>query len=193
MLARHLALIALAVAPVAGAVALTTSRLHAQAADWAAAQRREPEIIFDGDVTRGRFVTIIDATPARVEGLLWDTERLQHMVPAIQTSKLIEADDNRKQMQIALQVAEGLIVEWQVNFEIDRDARRITFMRRDPSSPQFSGEYQLRASPDGSRTRLEYRMAVGGQQAIEDASRSTGAQQRFSHLVEALQAMTAAG
>jgi len=189
---RHVMVIAAATISVATVTAFKTWDMHRRLAAWTARQVREPAVELDGDITRSRFVEIIDAPVGRVEALVWDVENLQHTVPVFKTSTLIDRDELRKRMKIILQPEAQAPSEWHVEFHLDRDTHRVTFANDDQETPRFAGEYDMRASPDGSRTRLEYSTVIRGQGSLPDRVRMAAEHERFGQIIESLRRIAAA-
>lgn len=188
-----LAMIGGAVVVVVGFVGYKAMRLKSEAAKWSGPQREiaEEAIVHDGSVTTSRFVTIIDAPIARVEAIVWNVEGLQQMVPNFKLSKLLESEPNRKKVEIAIQALTLPTLFYEMEFVIDRDAHRVTFKTVKSQAQDIEGEYQLQASPDGSKTRLEYKtvardkVAVPFPQSVLDGA----ARETFVNTARAIQKM----
>src|SRR5438093_1347866 len=80
-------------------------RLHSEAAKWSGPMKEiaEEEIKHDNDITRSRFVAIIDAPIDKVQVVVWRVEDLQQIVSNFKISKLIDSNGNSKRMEIGIQ------------------------------------------------------------------------------------------
>ncbi len=188
-----LAIIGGAVVIVVGFVGYKAMSLKSEAAKWSGPMREiaEEEIVHEGTTTKSRFVTVIDAPIARVEALVWDVENLSHTVSNFKVSRLIEGDANKKKMEIAIQALTLPTLSYEMEFVIDRDAHRVTFKTVKSQAQDIDGEYQLQPSPDGSKTRMEYKtvardkVAVPFPQSVLDGA----ARETFVNTVRAIQKM----
>ena len=170
------------VAVVVAIVAYKVLSLRAQAAKWAGPMKEitEENVTHDNNVTTTRFVSLIGAPVDQVQRAIWDVENSQNMVENIKLSKLLEAKDNTKLMEINLQALNLPLQSFTMMWTLYADQHRITFKTVKSQAQDIDGEYQLEPSPDGTKTRLVYtstsrdKIAVPFPQSVlESANRET--------------------
>jgi hypothetical protein len=159
-------------------VAYKVLSLRAQAAKWAGPMKEitEENVTHDNNVTTTRFVSLIGAPVDKVQQAIWDVENSQNMVENIKLSKLLEAKDNTKLMEINLQALNLPLQSFTMMWTLYADQHRITFKTVKSQAQDIDGEYKLEASPDGAKTRLVYtstsrdKIAVPFPQSVLDSA-----------------------
>lgn len=156
--------------------------LRAATAKWAGPMKEivEENVTHDNNVTKTRFVSLVGGPVDKVQKAIWDVENGQNMVENIKLSKLIESKDNTKLMEINLQALNLPLQSFTMLWTLYADEHRITFKTVKSQAQDIDGEYQLEASPDGTKTQLIYtstskdKIAVPFPQSVlESANRET--------------------
>ncbi len=163
---------------VAGIAGYQIVRLRAQAAKWAGPMKEivEETVTHDNNVTRARFVSLIDAPLAKVQQAVWDVENSQQMVENIKLSKLLDSKGNTKLVEINLQALNLPLQNYTMEFTLYPDEHRVAFKTVKSQAQDIEGEYKFEASPDGARTRLVYtstskdKIAVPFPQSVLDSA-----------------------
>ena len=148
-----------AVAVVGGFIGYKVLSLRSEAAKWSGPMKEiaEESITHENNgVTKARFVSIIDAPVDKVQAVMWNVENLQNMVPNFKLSKLIEAKDNSKLLEINIQALTLPTFAYTMEFSLHPEAHRVTFKTIKSQAQDIEGDYQLDPSPDGTKTRLTY-------------------------------------
>src|SRR5512140_598523 len=166
------------VAVVGGFIGYKALSLRSESAKWSGPMKEiaEETITHDGSVTKSRFVSIIDAPLDKVQAVMWDVENLQTMVPNFKLSKLIEAKGNTKLLEVNIQALTLPTLAYTMEFTLFPAEHRVTFKTIKSQAQDIEGEYQLEASPDGSKTRLVYittakdKVAVPFPQSVLDSA-----------------------
>jgi uncharacterized membrane protein len=146
------------VAVVGGVIGYKVLSLRSEAAKWSGPMKEiaEESITHDGSVTKARFVSIIDAPIDKVQKVMWDVENLQNMVPNFKLSKLLEAKDNTKLLEVQIQALTLPTLAYTMEFTLHPEEHRVTFKTIKSQAQDIEGEYRLEASPDGKKTQLTY-------------------------------------
>jgi hypothetical protein len=110
----------------------------------------------DNGVTHVRFVSVLEAPVAKVQEAIWNVENSQQMVENIKMSKLLESKGDTKLVEINLQPLNLPLLNYTMEWTLYPDQHRVTFKTVKSQAQDIQGEYQLEASPDGTRTRLTY-------------------------------------
>jgi ribosome-associated toxin RatA of RatAB toxin-antitoxin module len=142
---------------VVGFVGFKYFQLQREAAKW----KNVKEIVeesFDRDegVSKSRFVSIVDAPMDKVQKALWDVEDSAQMVENIKHSKLVKEEGNKKDVEIHLQALNLPLQQYVMQFTLQPDEHRISFVTIESTLQDIDGYYQLEPSPDGTKTRVEY-------------------------------------
>src|SRR5262249_48072890 len=129
-----------------------------EAAKWSGPMQEiaEENVTHDDNVTRARFVSIIDAPVDTVEKAIWSVEDSQRMVENIKLSKLLESKGNTKVVEINLLALNLPLQAYTMEWTLFPDEHRITFKTVKSVAQDIDGEYKLEPSPDGAKTRLVY-------------------------------------
>ena len=152
--------------------------IHREAAKWSGPMQEiaEEKIEHDQNVTKSRFVSIIDAPMDKVLPVMWNVENLQQTVPNFKLSKLIEANGNTKRLEISIQALTLPTLNYEMEFTLHPEEHRVTFKTLKSQAQDIEGEYRLEASPDGTKTKLEYitiakdKIAVPFPQSVLDSA-----------------------
>jgi len=133
-------------------------RVRAEAAKWSGPIKEivEENASKDGDVTTTHFVSIIDAPLDKVQAALWNVEHSQDMVENVRMSKLVQQETNSKTIEMHLQALNLPLQYFTMKFTLDPAAHRISFKTVESQLQDLEGYYQLEASPDGTKTRVDY-------------------------------------
>jgi uncharacterized membrane protein len=182
---------------VGGFIGYKVLSLRADAAKWSGPMKEiaEESITHENNVTKDRFVSIIDAPIDKVQKVMWDVENLQNMVPNFKLSKLIEAKGNTKLLEINIQVLTLPTLAYTMEFTLHPEAHRVTFKTIKSQAQDIEGEYQLEPSPDGAKTRLTYmttakdKVAVPFPQSVLDSA----GRETFVNTVRGLQKVVKQG
>jgi ribosome-associated toxin RatA of RatAB toxin-antitoxin module len=161
-----------------GFVGYKVMSLRAQAAKWAGPMKEivEETVTHDNNVTRARYVSLIDAPLAKVQQAVWNVENSQETVANIKLSKLLEQKDNTKLVEINLQALNLPLQTYTMEFTLHPEEHRVTFKTVKSQAQDIEGEYKFEASPDGTRTRLVYtstakdKIAVPFPQSVLDSA-----------------------
>jgi len=167
-----------AVAVIGGFIGYEVLSLRAEAAKWSGPMKEvaEESIVHENSVTTSRFVSIIDAPIDKVQKVMWDVENLQNMTPNFKLSKLIEAKDNTKLLEINIQALNLPTLAYTMEFTLHPEEHRVTFKTIKSQAQDIQGEFQLEPSPDGAKTRLIYsttakdKVAVPFPQSVLDSA-----------------------
>src|SRR5512136_1410202 len=170
--------IGVVVIAVLGFVGYKVVSLRAQAAKWAGPMKEivEETVSHDNNVTRARYVSLIDAPLAKVQDAVWNVENSQQTVENIKLSKLLEQKGNTKLVEINLQALNLPLQNYTMEFTLHPDEQRVTFKTVKSQAQDIEGEYKFEASPDGARTRLIYtstskdKIAVPFPQSVLDSA-----------------------
>ena len=171
----------IAVVVVLGVVAFAAYKVisvRGEAAKWAGPMKEivDEKVTHEDSVTRTQFVSLIGGPIAAVQKALWDVENSQKTVENIKMSKLIEAKDNTKVVEINLQSLNLPLQNLTMQWTLYPDEHRITFKTVRSQAQEIEGEYKLESSPDGTRTRLTYtsvskdKIAVPFPQSVLDSA-----------------------
>src|SRR5512139_3297767 len=110
--------IAVVVLGVVAFAAYKVISVRGEAAKWAGPMKEivDEKVTHEDSVTRTQFVSLIGGPIAAVQKALWDVENSQKTVENIKMSKLIEAKDNTKVVEINLQSLnlplQNLTMQW---------------------------------------------------------------------------------
>jgi hypothetical protein len=145
------------VALVLGIVGFQYYRLQQEAAKW----KDVKEIVEESfertdDLSKIRFVSIVDAPLDKVQAALWSVENSSQMVDNIKHSKLVKEEPNKKQVEMRLQALNLPLQQYVMEFTLHPQEHKITFVTVQSSLQHLEGSYQLESSPDGTKTRVEY-------------------------------------
>lgn len=170
--------IAVAAVVVVGFIGYKFMSIQAEAAKWSGPMKEilEENITHDSGVTRARFVSIIDAPIERVQKAVWEVENSQQMVENIKLSKILEAKDNTKLMEMNLQALNLPLQAYTMEFTLHAEQHLVTFKTIKSQAQDIEGQYQLEPSPDGTKTRLVYtsiakdKIAVPFPQSVLDSA-----------------------
>lgn len=132
--------------------------IRAAAARWSGPMKEivSEKITHDEGVTHVRFVSLIGAPIDAVQSALWDVQNSQNTVENIKTSKLLQSKGNTKLMDMTIQALTLPPLNYEMEFTLYPTEHRITFKTVKSQAQDIQGEYQLQASPDGTKTRLVY-------------------------------------
>ncbi len=153
-------------------------RVRLEAAKWSGPMKEvvEEHVTHEDAVTRSRFVSLVDAPLAAVQDAIWNVEHSQETVENIKFSKLLESSGNTKLVEIHLQSLNLPLQNFVMLWTLYPDAHRITFKTVKSQVQDIEAEYQLQASPDGTRTRIVYttvatdKIAVPFPQSVMDSA-----------------------
>ncbi len=153
-------------------------RLRGEAAKWSGPMKEivEEQVTHDNNVTRARFVSLIDAPIDKVQKAVWDVEHSDQMVANIKLSKLLESNGNTKLLEMNLQALNLPLQNYTMEFTLHPDEHRVTFKTIKSQAQDIEGEYKLEASPDGTKTQLTYtstardKIAVPFPQSVLDSA-----------------------
>jgi hypothetical protein len=157
-------------------------RVRSEAAKWSGPIKEvvEEQVTHEDVVTRSRFVSLIDAPVAAVQQSLWDVENSQNTVENIKLSKLLESKGNTKLVEIHLQSLNLPLQNFVMLWTLYPDEHRITFKTVKSQVQDIEAQYQLEASPDGTKTRVVYTTVANDkiavpfpQSVIDSANRET--------------------
>jgi len=189
-----------AVAVVGGFIGYKVLSLQSEAAKWSGPMKEvaEESIVHESNVTTSRFVSIIDAPIDKVQTVMWDVENLQNIEPTKQNfklSKLLEAKDNTKLLEINIQALTLPTLAYTMEFTLHPAEHRVTFKTIKSQAQDIEGQYQLEPSPDGTKTRLIYsttardKVAVPFPQSVLDSA----GREAFVNTVRGLQKVVKQG
>jgi hypothetical protein len=186
-----------AAAVVGGFIGYKVLSLRSEAAKWSGPMQEiaEESITHENSVTKARFVSIVDAPIDKVQKVMWDVENLQNMVPNFKLSKLLEAKDNTKLLEINVQALTIPTLAYTMEFTLYPAEHRVTFKTIKSQAQDIQGEYQLEPSPDGTKTRLIYtttardKVAVPFPQSVLDSA----GRETFVNTVRGLQKVVKQG
>ena len=161
-----------------GFVGYKVASLRAEAAKWAGPMKEivEETVTHDNNVTRARYVSLIDAPLAKVQQAIWNVENSQQTVANIKLSKLLEEKGNTKLVEINLQALNLPLQNYTMEFTLHPEEHSVTFKTVKSQAQDIEGEYKFEASPDGARTRLVYtstskdKIAVPFPQSVLDSA-----------------------
>jgi hypothetical protein len=170
--------IAVVVLGVAGFAAYKVVSIRREAAKWAGPMKEivAEEVTHDNSVTHTRFVSLVNGPVAAVQKAIWDVENSQNTVENIRMSKLLESKDNTKLVEINLESLNLPLQNFTMLWTLYPNEHRITFKTVKSQAQDIEGEYQLEASPDGTRTRITYtsmskdKIAVPFPQSVLDSA-----------------------
>jgi ribosome-associated toxin RatA of RatAB toxin-antitoxin module len=153
-------------------------RLRSEAAKWAGPMKEivEEQVTHDNNVTRARFVSLIDAPLDKVQTAVWDVEHSEQMVENIKLSKLLESKGDTKVMEMNIQALNLPLQNYTMEFTLHPQEHRVSFKTIKSQAQDIEGEYVLEASPDGTKTRLTYtstardKIAVPFPQSVLDSA-----------------------
>ena len=153
-------------------------RLRSEAAKWSGPMKEiaEEQVTHDNNVTRARFVSLIDAPLDKVQTAVWDVEHSDQMVANIKLSKLLESKGDTKLIEMNLQALNLPLQNYTMEFTLHPEEHRVTFKTVKSQAQDIDGEYKLEASPDGTKTRLTYistardKIAVPFPQSVLDSA-----------------------
>lgn len=153
-------------------------RLRGEAAKWSGPMKEiaEEQVTHDNNVTRARFVSLIDAPLDKVQKAVWDVEHSDQMVANIKLSKLLESKGDTKLLEMNLQALNLPLQNYTMEFTLHPEEHRVTFKTIKSQAQDIEGEYKLEASPDGSKTQLTYtstardKIAVPFPQSVLDSA-----------------------
>lgn len=171
-------IIAVVAVAVVGFVGYKIMSVRSEAAKWSGPMKEiaEEEITHDGSVTKARFVSMLDGPLDKVQKAIWAVEDSQQTVENIKLSKLLESKGNTKLVEINLQSLNLPLQNFTMEWTLYPDQHRITFKTVKSQAQDIEGEYNLEASPDGSKTRLVYtttskdKIAVPFPQSVLDSA-----------------------
>jgi len=166
---------------VLGAVAFAAYKVvsvRREAAKWTGPMKEivEENVSHEDNVTRTRFVSLINGPVAVVQKAIWDVENSQNTVENIKMSKLLESKDNTKLVEINLQSLNLPLQNLTMLWTLYPDEHRITFKTVKSQAQDIDGEYQFEGSPDGTKTRVTYtsvskdKIAVPFPQSVLDSA-----------------------
>jgi heme/copper-type cytochrome/quinol oxidase subunit 2 len=152
--------------------------IRREAAKWAGPMKEivEENVTHEDSVTHTRFVSLLNGSVAAVQKAVWDVENSQNTVENIKMSKLLESKDNTKLVEINLESLNMPLQNFTMLWTLYPNEHRITFKTVKSQAQDIEGEYQLEASPDGTRTRLTYtsvskdKIAVPFPQSVLDSA-----------------------
>ncbi len=153
-------------------------RLRGEAAKWSGPMKEivEEQVTHDNNVTRARFVSLIDAPLDKVQKAVWDVEHSDQMVANIKLSKLLESKGDTKLLEMNLQALNLPLQNYTMEFTLHPEEHRVTFKTIKSQAQDIDGEYKLEASPDGTKTQLTYtstardKIAVPFPQSVLDSA-----------------------
>ncbi len=153
-------------------------RLRGEAAKWSGPMKEivEEQVTHDNNVTRARFVSLIDAPIDKVQKAVWDVEHSDQMVANIKLSKLLESKGDTKLLEMNLQALNLPLQNYTMEFTLHPEEHRVTFKTIKSQAQDIDGEYKLEASPDGTKTQLTYtstardKIAVPFPQSVLDSA-----------------------
>lgn len=141
--------------------------LQREAAKWKEAKEIvEEEFDRSNNLSNTRFVSVVDGPIDKVEAALWNVENSADTVDNIRYSKLVKQDANKKVVEIHLQALNLPLQRYTMEFTRHPDRHRIDFVTVESQLQHLEGYYQLEASPDGKKTRVEYHSAARDKVAV---------------------------
>jgi hypothetical protein len=170
--------VAVVVLGLAAFAAYKVMSIRREAAKWAGPMKEivEETVTHEDSVTRTRFVSLVNGPVAAVQKAIWDVENSQNTVENIKMSKLLESKDNTKLVEINLLSLNLPLQNFTMLWTLYPDQHRITFKTVKSQAQDIEGEYQLEASPDGTKTRIIYtsvskdKIAVPFPQSVLDSA-----------------------
>jgi len=170
--------IAVVAVVVVGFVGYKVMSVRSEAAKWAGPMQEiaEEKIDHDDNITHSRFVSYIAAPIDKVQKAIWDVEDSSKMVENIKLSKMIEDKGNTKVVEVNLQALNLPLQAFTMEWTLYPEQHRVTFKTIKSQAQDIDGEYKLEASPDGTKTRLEYtsvakdKIAVPFPQSVLDSA-----------------------
>jgi hypothetical protein len=142
---------------VLGFVGFKYVQLQREAAKWKDVKEVvEESFERSDDLSKIRFVAVVDAPLDKVQNALWEVENSATMVENIKHSKLVKQEGNKKQVEMRLQALNLPLQQYVMEFTLYPDEHRITFVTVESTLQHLEGSYQLEASPDGTKTRVDY-------------------------------------
>jgi hypothetical protein len=141
--------------------------LQREAAKWNDAKEiLEEDFDRTNNVSNTRFVSVVDGPIDKVEEALWSVERSSEAVENIRYSKLVRQEANKKVVEIHLQPLNLPLQRYTMEFTHHPEQHRIDFVTVESQLQHLEGYYQLEASPDGKKTRIEYHSAARDKVAV---------------------------
>jgi ribosome-associated toxin RatA of RatAB toxin-antitoxin module len=142
---------------VLGFVGFKYYQLQKEAAKWKNVKEIvEESFERDDEVSKMRFVAIVDAPLPKVQEVLWGFENGAQMVENIKQSKLVKQEPNKKQIEMRLQALNLPLQQFTMEFTLHPEEHKVTFVTTESTLQHLEGSYQLEPSPDGTKTRIEY-------------------------------------
>ncbi|MFN8625505.1 MAG: hypothetical protein U0587_05920 [Candidatus Binatia bacterium] len=153
-------------------------RVRSEATKWSGPVKEivEEQVTHEDTVTRSRFVSLVDAPLAAVQQSIWNVENSQGIVENIKLSKLLEHSGNTKLVEIHLQSLNLPLQNFVMLWTLYPDEHRVAFKTVKSQVQDIEAEYQLQASPDGTKTRIVYttvakdKIAVPFPQSVMDSA-----------------------
>jgi len=108
------------------------------------------------NVTKARFVGVVEGPLDKTQEALWDVEHGAGTIENIQLSNLIRQEGNTKEIEMHLKALNLPLQHFKMEFTLHPEQHRITFKTTESQLQDLEGAYQLEPSPDGKRTRIVY-------------------------------------
>lgn len=133
------------------------SRMRSASLQWEGpvAEILREKLEKDTDTMTIEFESRIDAPVDTVFRALTEPERLQEFSDTVRYSKLLQSEGNQKAVEFDMVVL-GQPQHLTMEFTFLPNEQRVTLKTLESQFSDFSGEYRLTPSPDGTKTLLAY-------------------------------------